>query len=154
MDSTSGALIGASTLILVSFIGWFSQRATRESRFLIRVKQFGSAYVLVPDSPEKVLLKEHYLSLVRELNTELDQKQNRTLINIVTVSTSIVGVVVVVFLVRIFGSNTVTWLSLGLGFVIGLIIGGVNFAATWFINRRASATAFDQRAKKFVSGEL
>ena len=39
MTPISGALISAATLVLVSFIGWFSRRATRESRLLLKVEQ-------------------------------------------------------------------------------------------------------------------
>jgi len=151
MDSISGAIVGAVTLIIVSFVGWFSQRATRESRLLAKVERFGNAYAAVPDSPEKAALKEHFLKSVQELNGEFEEKPNRTLINTITILTSIVGVAVVFLLVP--SGGRISLLGILLGFVLGLLVGGVNLAATWFINRRASARAFEQRVQKFIKGE-
>lgn len=151
MDSIVGSVVGAITLVLVTFLGWFSQRATRESRLLLKVVRFGTAYAAVPESAEKQALRAHFLKQVSELNGEFEGKQNRTLINVITVATSVVGLIVIFLLAPVVRSDD--WLGVALGAVIGLLIGGVNLAATWFINRRASARALEQRVQKFIRGE-
>lgn len=152
VDSISSAVISATTLIAVTLIGWLSQRATRESRLLLKIERFGKAFAGMPESTEKDAFKGHYLKKVRELNAEFEQKPSRVLINIVTVGMSILGVIAVILIAPAIAETNIEWLSALLGLVLGLLVGFVNLAATWLIYRRSSAQAFRQRSQRFIDG--
>lgn len=153
MDSILGAIISALALLFVSFVGWFSQRASRESRLLAKVERFGNAYAVVPDSPERTALKGHLLKAVRDLNGEFEEKPSRSLVNIITVITSVAGVALIAVASSNSGASGVQWVMVLSGLGLGLLVAGANLAATWFIYRRTSSRAFERRAAMFINGE-
>ena len=54
MSDVTAAVVGAVAVTCIPVFAWFSRRATKEGRLLLRVDRLGKAYALMPDSDEKV----------------------------------------------------------------------------------------------------
>jgi hypothetical protein len=140
-EVTAAAVISGIVLLAISLTGWASQRATPESRLILKVKKHGEAWTFMPESREKDLFGERITATVKELNQLADQKQQRTLINALTLFTSALGIGAVSFIApQVVGQHDTLLLTL-IGAALGLAIGGLNAIATWSINRRVKRLA-------------
>lgn len=68
MNQLVGAVIGAIAVVSIPLVAWFSRRATREGRLLVRVERLGSAYRVMPASGERTEFEQHLRRAIAHLN--------------------------------------------------------------------------------------
>jgi hypothetical protein len=150
MAEVFGPLVTAIAVVGIPLVSWFSRRATREGRLLLRVERLGSAFAVMPASAERTEFELHLRNAVALLNEWLDsENRDRRRIRIaVLVAASLAALVVLIFAFPIVGAaNTVgqTWLGVAVGSSIALI----NFGTSLLIERAAArkSAAREQSAR-------
>ena len=148
MSEVFAAALGALAVIGIPLVAWFSQRATREGRLLLRVERLGSVYALMPISPEKETFEVHLTGAVADLNAWLDadNAKRRKTIRLVSGWTYAIGVVAVLIALPSVDTAKNPWQSSLLGAVIGVTIAAVTTGASFLLER--SARAKSARAAK------
>lgn len=142
---------------VVPFIGWLSQRWTREGRLLLRVNRLGSSLQLVPSSDERAALEGHLLTAVRDLNQWIDpiNKGIRTVQRVIGILLYLTGSSFVLWLQSARDLHpTVSFLtSLAIGTLVALAILGTGFLMQRFFSRRRSNAELNNRIEKLRRGE-
>ena len=150
MSEILPAALGALAVIGIPLVSWFSRRATREGRLLLRMERLGSVYALMPASPEKNTFGVYLIGAVADLNSWLDtdNAKRRRLISTINRWTYGIGVAAVFITLPSIDTTANPWLTSVLGAVIGLTIALITMSAAYFLERNArqkSARAAKER---------
>jgi len=150
MPEVVAAILGALAVIGIPLVAWFSRRATREGRLLLRVERLGSVHALMPASPEKDTFEGYLTAAVADLNTWLNPEnaKRRKLIRNINWLTYVVGVIAVILAFPSIDTAANPWQSSVLGVGIGLAIAVVSLGASYLLERNAraeSARALEER---------
>jgi hypothetical protein len=157
MSEVVGAVIGAIAVVCIPLAAWFSRRATREGRLLLRVERLGSVFALIPDSTEKDTFELHVIGAVADLNSWLDadNAKRRKLIRTINRWTYGIGVLAVFIALPSIDTSANPWQSSVLGTVIGLSIAGVTMGASFLLERSARAkSALAAKAREDAAAAL
>lgn len=148
MSEVIGAVIGAVAVICIPLVAWFSRRATREGRLLLRLERLGSVFALIPDSAEKDVFEVHLTGAAGDLNSWLDadNAKRRKLIRNINRWTYGIGVLAALFALPSIDSAANPWQSSLLGAASGVAIAAVTMGASLLLER--SARSKSARAAK------
>ncbi|WP_439565049.1 hypothetical protein [Microcella sp.] len=157
MPELLAALLSVIGVAVVPFIGWLSQRWTREARLILRVNRLGSALQFVPSSDEKAALEKNVLAAVRDLNEWIEP-----------INRGIRGVQLLIgVLLFVAGSWFVVWLqplaavpsavsflmSLAIGALVATAMVSTGFLMQRLFTRRRSDADFRNRVERLKRGE-
>jgi len=144
---------------VITAAAWFSKRATREGRLLLRIERLGAAYALLPESVEKKQLGGHLLRTAAALNDwlDVDAQRLRRVQWIATVVAFVLAVVASSYVVPAIASPGAQWLTsfaigLGLGFLVLLTMLAGQFVLARSARQRELARAAERYAA-FARGE-
>jgi len=143
MPEFFAAALGALAVVGIPLVAWFSRRATREGRLLLRVEQLGSVFALMPSSPERDIFEVHVTSAIAELNSWLDadNAHRRRLIRNINGWTYCLGVLAVFIALPSIDTTANPWQSSLLGAAIGVTIAIMTMAASFLLERSARSKA-------------
>lgn len=116
---------------------------------MLRIEKLGSAFSLMPESPEKSVFQVHLTGAIANLNDWLDSdnlKQRKT-IRRITVATYVIGVAGVLISLP-FAQSSAPWVSSAIGAVVGVAIAAITFASSYFVERGARRKAELEEAKR------
>lgn len=135
------AALGVLAVIGIPIVTWFSRRATREGRLLLRVERLGSVYALMPISPEKDIFEVHLIGAITDLNAWLDadNAKRRKLIRLARGSTYAIGVVAVLIALPFMDAAANPWQAFLLGSIIGVASTAVTMGTSFLLEREARA---------------
>lgn len=139
MSELLAAALGALAVIGIPLVAWYSRRATREGRLLLRIQKFGSAYELMPESSEKETFRVHLTGAIADLNSwmDADNASRRKLIRRINGWTYGVGVAALLLSLPIVESPSQPWLASVLGTTIGFAIAIATMSASFVVERSA-----------------
>lgn len=142
MSQLVGAVIGAIAVVSIPLVAWFSRRATREGRLLVRVERLGSAYGVMPASSERGEFEQHLRRAIAHLNDWLDteKRARRRLQRQISGIAYVVGVLAVFVAIPLIGPGNSVATSI-LGIVVGSLISIVGFGSTFLLERSATRQA-------------
>lgn len=143
MSEVIGAVIGALAVVGIPIIAWYSRRATREGRLVLRVERLGGVYALMPDSAEKDAFKPHLTTAISYLNAWLDEDnvKRRRLIRTISGITYVGGLVAGLALVPLIEGVANPWFTAAIGVVLGLAITAITTGSRYLIERHARRKA-------------
>ena len=146
MSDVTAAVVGAVAVTCIPVFAWFSRRATKEGRLLLRVDRLGKAYALMPDSDEKGTFEMHLRSAVAAVNDWLDEgnRARRKLQRELSVGAYILGVAAVLIALPFADTEQTPWFPSVLGVVVGIGIALVSFGSSFLLDRGARKTAMRQ----------
>ena len=149
------AVIGAIALVGIPAVAWFSRRATREGRLLLRIERLGSAYALLPDSLERTTFERHLTVAVAALNDWLDEsnKARRRLERKIFWWSYSIGVILVTAYVALTPFKTNPWVTGLVEVVVAGLISLVTYGSSSLLSRRARKDAADRRMQAISRGE-
>jgi len=152
MSEVLAAALGAIALVGIPFVAWFSRRATREARLLLRVEKLGTAYRLMPSSPEKTTFESHLTRAIADVNSWLDPESatRRRLVRKINRWTYGFGVLALFVTFPLINTTENPWQSSFLGAGIGVAIAIITTVASFLVERNArtkSALAAKERDK-------
>lgn len=157
MSEVLAVLLSAIGVAVVPFVGWLSQRWTREARLILRVNRLGSALQFVPSSDAKTALETNLIDAVRDLNDWIDpiNKGIRTLQRAIGVVLFIAGSWFAVWLQSV--SNVASSLSVVLSLAVGTIVAvatvGTGFLMQRLFTKRHSDIELQKRLEGLRRGE-
>lgn len=139
MPEITGAIIGALAVVGIPLIAWFSRRATHEGRLLLRVERLGTAFAVMPLSPERDTFAIHLRHAIGELNRWIDQEtaKRRKILRWVSGVAYAAGVFGAVWMVQSLDEGAEPWLSPVIGIVAGVAISMVSLATQGILDRGA-----------------
>lgn len=159
MNEVVAAIIGAAAVILIPLFAWSSQRLTREGRLLVRVNRLGSAFAVMPQSPEKVEFEGYLRRAVADLNEWISpaKKAQRAVVRFIGGVLYIFGVAGLFIVYRTFGIEN-SFLTSLLGVLIGAGVAALSLMASNIIQRvaaqREDAQQREERMERIRRGEL
>ena len=151
------ALLSVIGVAVVPFVGWLSQRLTREARLLLRVNRLGSSLQFVPSSPEKSDLEKNLIIAVRDLNEWIDPINK-----VIRAIQRLIGVLLFLaaswFMVWLQSESEVSpavsfLTSLAIGAVVAGAIVSTGFLMQKTFTRRRSETELKKRIERLRRGE-
>ena len=157
MTEIAGAIVGAVAVICIPLIAWFSRRATREGRLMLRVERLGSLFALMPDSPERETFKIQLTGAIGNLNAWLNPGNIRRRKIIKRISTAIYLVGVLAALVALPSVDTTKspWFSSAFGAFVGVAISAASLIAAYILERTARRQAsMNEKAVEDAAAEL
>lgn len=157
MPELLAVLLSIIGVAVVPFIGWLSQRLTREARLLLRVNRLGSALQFVPSSDERTALEKNLLAAVRDLTEWIDpiNKGIRGIQRLIGVLLFVAGSWFVVWL-QSFGAvpSAVSFLTaLAIGAFVAIAMVATGFLMQKLFTRRRSDTELKRRIEGLRRGE-
>jgi hypothetical protein len=143
MSEVFAAALGALAVIGIPIAAWFSRRATREGRLLLRVERLGSVYALIPTSSEKEKFAVHLVRATANLNAwlDVDNAKRRKTIRLVSGWTYGIGVIAVLVVIPTIDTDAHPWQSSLLGAVVGIAIAAVTMGTSFLLERSARTKA-------------
>lgn len=143
MSELLAATLGAFAVIGIPFVAWFSRRATREGRLLLRVERLGSVLALMPLSPERDIFETHVNGAVADLNLWLDadNAKRRGFIRNVNRWTYSLGVLAALVVLPSIDATVNPWQSSLVGTIIGGTIAIVTIGTSFLLERSARSKA-------------
>ncbi|CAO1649202.1 hypothetical protein NYA9BBAC_00222 [Salinibacterium sp. NYA9b] len=141
MSEIFATVLGALAVIGIPLVAWFSRRATREGRLLLRIERLGAAYALMPISPEKDSFEVHLIGAITDLNEwlEADNAKRRKLIRLIHGWIYAIGVIAVFIAIPSLETAERPWQSFLIGSVLGITIAAVTIGASFLLERGARA---------------
>ena len=155
MNEMIPASIAAAASLLAGLLG--VGVFTREGRLINRVRRLGEVYALMPDSPERVLLKGHLLRASAEMNEWIDPARNaqRWIVRSFTFILFFLAMWALSALRSALGLGVVptTFVALPLGLLIGAASVGVGALLQRFVAIRADRRTTAARLDRLSRGE-
>jgi hypothetical protein len=141
MSEVFAAALAALAVVGIPLVAWFSRRATREGRLLLRIERLGSVYSLMPASLEKNTFEVRVTEAVADLNRWLDEDnaKRRTIVRLISGATYAIGVVAVLIALPFLDAAANPLQSSLFGSVVGVAIAAVTTGASFVLERSASA---------------
>ncbi|GHF14839.1 hypothetical protein [Pseudolysinimonas yzui] len=149
MNEIVAAVIGGAAVVLIPLFAWSSQRLTREGRLLLRVHRLGSAFAVMPESPEKKDFEGHLRRAVADLNEWVSpaKKAQRAVVRFIAGSLYILGVAGLFITYQVFGIEDSILTSL-LGVLIGAGVAAASLMVSNIVQRVAAQREDDQQREE------
>jgi hypothetical protein len=159
MSEVAGAVIAALALLGIPVVTWFSRRATREGRLLLRIERLGAVYALMPPSEERETFEKFLRAAIRDLNKwmDLDSTKRRRIHRWVFGLTYGLGVVASVALVQSVDQQAKIWVSPIAGIGAGVVISMITLLASEILDRRAKnelETATNEKERAQIQARM
>lgn len=150
-------LVNSLAVALVPFLGWLSQRWTREARLSARVNRLGSLLALIPESDQRETLSSHVLAATKELNGWIDPiaRGVRRLQGFIGLILLGLGVTFVIWLEQAAHLEPAFSLtvSISVGALVAIVSAGSGSALQKFFVRRREMHQQEERLRKLRAGE-
>jgi len=139
MSEVFAAALGAFAVLVIPLVAWFSRRATREGRLLLRIERLGAVYALMPASPERKAFETYLNASIGDLNAWLnaDNAKRRRIIRLISGCAYVIGVVFVLAVIPYLDADADPWQTGALGSIVGFAIAAVSLLASLVMERSA-----------------